>query len=464
MSQQNLENVLNAAGNPVDMLRNSQIGAYVYPVVPTEFSNWRDEQRAWRETAVLFDQSHHMAELLVTGPDAFKMLNYLASNSFTGFKPDRAKQFAPCSYDGYVIGDVIMFHLAENEFNLVGRAPTVNWVQFHAETGGFNVSVRRDDRSPGNPGGKAVNRVHYRYQVQGPNAAKILEKLNGGPIPDVKFFFMDAITVKGQKVRALRHGMAGAPGLEIWGPYEEREAIREAILESGKDFGLVQVGARAYATNTLESGWIPSPLPAVYTGEKMKPYRQWLPANSYEATGSIGGSFVSKNIEDYYLNPYELGYGIMVKFDHDFIGREALEKQSKEPQRRKVTFAWNAEDVARVMTSILSKGEHYKYIELPLSNYASSSYDRVEKGGKVKGLSLFSGISYNERSMLSLGVVDPNVQLGDEVTLVWGEPDGGTRKITVERHKQLNIRATVSAVPYSKFVRETYAAGWRTGT
>ena len=131
---QNLEQVLQAAKNPVDLLRNSRIGAYVYPVVPAEFSNWRDEQRAWRESAVLFDQSHHMAELLVTGPDAAKMLNYLASNSFKGFTPDKAKQFAPVSYDGYVIGDVILFHHAENEFNLVGSAPTVNWVQFHAET------------------------------------------------------------------------------------------------------------------------------------------------------------------------------------------------------------------------------------------------------------------------------------------------------------------------------------------
>ena len=63
-------------------------------------------------------------------------------------------------------------------------------------------------------------------------------------------------------MRALRHGMAGAPGLEIWGPYAEHEEIRAAIVEAGKDFGLVEVGSRAYATNTLESGWIPSPLPA----------------------------------------------------------------------------------------------------------------------------------------------------------------------------------------------------------
>ena len=83
-----LEQVLQTVKNPVDLLRNSKIGAYVYPVVPSEFTNWRDEQRAWRDSAVLFDQSHHMAELLVTGPDALKMLNHLASNTFKGFTPN----------------------------------------------------------------------------------------------------------------------------------------------------------------------------------------------------------------------------------------------------------------------------------------------------------------------------------------------------------------------------------------
>src|SRR3954454_5454519 len=107
MSPKNLEEALKASGNTVQMLRNSQIGAYVYPVVPPEFTNWRDEQRAWRETAVLFDQSHHMAEMLVTGPDALKFLSYLATNSFKGFEIHQAKQSAPCSYDGYIIGDVI---------------------------------------------------------------------------------------------------------------------------------------------------------------------------------------------------------------------------------------------------------------------------------------------------------------------------------------------------------------------
>ncbi len=244
----------------------------------------------------------------------------------------------------------------------------------------------------------------------------------------------------------------------------EGEEIRAAIVEAGEDFGLHQVGARAYATNTLESGWIPSPLPAVYTGEKMKAYREWLPGSGYEATCSLGGSFVSKNIEDYYMTPAELGYGTFVKFDHDFIGRQALEHMAGHSLRRKVTFVWNGQDVGKVWQSMLEPGEeNYKYIDLPLSNYASSSCDKIMSGDKMVGLSMFSGYSYNERSMLSLGVVDESfAKPGTPVTLVWGEAGGGSRKPTVERHKQIELRATVGPVPYAREVRETYHEGWRT--
>ena len=134
-------------------------------------------------------------------------------------------------------------------------------MQYHAEKDGYNVSLSRDERSVARD--VPIVRRLYRYQIQGPNAAKVIDKLNGGPAPEIKFFNMGEITIAGRKVRALRHGMAGAPGLEIWGPHEEREEIRAAIVEAGREFGLRQVGARAYATNTLESVWIRSPMPAV---------------------------------------------------------------------------------------------------------------------------------------------------------------------------------------------------------
>jgi vanillate/3-O-methylgallate O-demethylase len=446
------------------MLRNTQAGIYVYPVVAPEYANWRTEQEAWARTCVLYDQSHHMANLYIKGPDAVKLLSHLGVNSFNNFPVNRAKQFVPVGHDGYVIGDGILFHLEENEYIWVGRVPAVNWIQFNVDTGDYDVELIRDDRSPSYPLGRPVTRTVYRFQIQGPNATQVIEKLNGGPFPDIKFFHLDYINLAGRRVRALRHGMAGQPGLEVWGPYEQYYEVREAILEAGAEFGIVACGARAYATNALESGWIPSPLPGIYTSEQMKPYREWLPAASYEGTGgSIGGSFVSDNIGDYCQTPYELGYGHMVKFDHEFIGREALEQLDTATQRRKVTLAWNPDDVTKIWRSLFDTDEApYKHLDLPVSNYASANYDAVLHDGKLAGLSMFTGYSYNERRVLSLATVDPSLAVGTEVTLVWGEPDGGTRKPSVEHpHRQINVRATVAPAPYTKEVRDHYAEGWR---
>jgi vanillate/3-O-methylgallate O-demethylase len=465
MVNQSLESLLRSSEDTVSLLRNSQIGAYVYPIVPSEFSNWRSEQLAWRKAAVLFDQSHHMGEITVRGPDAFRLCSALTINSFSGFQPGKAKQMVPLSYDGFVIGDGILFYVEKEELLFVRRTPTVNWIQFHAETGGWNVEVIRDDRSPSNPYGNAVSRRHYRYQIQGPNATDVLQAVNRGPLPEIKFFHLGHININGRKVCSLRHGMAGAPGLELWGPYAERNEIRDALIDAGKEHGLLQVGSRAYSSNTLESGWIPSPLPAVYTGDKMKKYREWLPGTGYEGTASIGGSFVSNNVEDYYLTPYELGYGPFVKFDHEFVGREALERMIKEkrPQRKRVTFEWNGADLGAIFGSLADRDdEAYKYFEIPTANYASASYDKVTRRGTMAGYSMFTGYSHNERCGLSLGVVDANVDVGDVLTLVWGEENGGTRKPTVEFHRQFEVRVTVAPTPYAREARETYHQGWRT--
>jgi len=459
MSFTSLEEKLQAVGSAVEMARNSQIGPYVYPAVPAEFSNWRDEQVAWRETSALFDQSHHMLDLEIEGPGTIELLSHVGVNSFESFAPNKAKQLVACNEDGYVIGDGILFFLDEDKVRLVGRPSAHNWVQFHAETGGYDVTLSRDERTAVNPTG---GRQLYRFQVQGPTALDVLAKANGGSLPEIKFFNLGELTIAGHAVRALHHGMSGVPGLELFGPWEDREDVRAAIVEAGRDFGLRQVGSRVYATNTLESGWIPCPLPAVFRGDGLKAYREWLPADGYEGTGSLGGSFYSEDIADYYLTPHDLGYWPFVKFDHDFVGREALQAMGEEPPRRKVTLAWNGEDVANAIGTLFEPGEPAKYIDIPLSNYATWPNDKVLRDGALVGVSTFSGYSYNERSFLSLAVVDADVELGAEVTLVWGEEDGGSAKPVVERHAQTEIRAIVSPCPYSEIARSSYHEGWRT--
>jgi syringate O-demethylase len=257
--------------------------------------------------------------------------------------------------------------------------------------------------------------------------------------------------------------MAGQAGWELFGPWDDYEAVHEALVSAGDEYGLMLVGGRAYSSNALESGWIPSPLPAVYTGDELKAYREWLPATGYEGSASIGGSFVSDEIEDYYFTPWDLGYGHLVKFDHDFVGREALEEQVDADRRRKVTLALDDEDVVRTIGTMFQKSERAKFVDWPSAVYSMHPFDRVVVDDETVGVSTWIGYSANEGKMLTLAVVDAeHAEPGTEVTLVWGEEDGGTAKPTVEPHVQTEIRAIVSPVPYVETVRKSYApGGWR---
>jgi syringate O-demethylase len=459
-SGRSLEDLLATAESPVQLLRNSPAGPNVYPVVPPEFTNWRDEQRAWQTTCVLFNLSYHMNDLAVEGPDALELLSRLAVNSFDGFRGDRAKHFVPCSPDGYVIGDVILFALGENRFNLVGRAPALNWITYHAETGGYDVQVDLDLRSALRTDGR---RRFYRFQVQGPAAMQVIETALGSSPPELRFFHTTTVTIAGKTAGALRHGMVGQPGWELFGPWDDGEAVHEALVTAGEEFGLRLAGARAYSSNTLESGWIPSPLPAVYSGESMKAYREWLGATGYEGSASLGGSFVSDDIEDYYFTPWDLGYGSYVAFDHDFVGRDALERIADRAHRQKVTLALDDEDVTRTIGTMFQKGERAKFMDWPSAVYSMHQYDQVAVDGEAVGVSTWIGYSANEGKMLTLAVLDAGyAEPGTDVTFVWGEEDGGTAKPTVESHVQTEIRAVVSPVPYVEAVRTSYApGGWR---
>src|SRR5699024_11543734 len=99
----------------VEMMRNEPSVAYIYPVVAPEFTNWRDEVVACRESAVMFDQTHHMDNLIIRGPEAKKLLSDTAINSLENFPVNRAKQYVPVTPQGDVIGDGILFHEAEEQ-------------------------------------------------------------------------------------------------------------------------------------------------------------------------------------------------------------------------------------------------------------------------------------------------------------------------------------------------------------
>ena len=449
MVSQTLAAAIRQVGDPVTLLRNSPIRPHTFPVTP-EFSNWRSEQQAWRTSCALLDQSHHMTDLYIEGPDALKLLQDFGVNSFQNFGVGKAKQYVAVNSEGFFIGDAVLFHLEDELFDLVGHPMVLDWVQFQLERGDYRATTERDDNSFDR---KAGPPKVYRFELQGPTAIQVLTKAAGG-VPETKFFHMADFQIAGHRVRGLRHGMAGQPGFELFGPWAEREDVLDALLSAGDGFDLVRVGAKAYSTANLESGWMPAPFPAIYSDDEVsRAYREWLPV---EAMGSAGGSLDSAQVRDYYLTPYEIGYGKTVSFDHDFFGRSALENLDQDAQRSKVTLVWDSEDVAEAIGSLYQPGPGAKFIDLPKARYALHHMDKVLHDGIQVGVSLDCGYIANERVMVSLATVDAaHSEPGSAVTVLWGEQPN-TSKPQVEQHEQRAIRATVASVPYVQFARSQY--------
>jgi vanillate/3-O-methylgallate O-demethylase len=451
MASESLEAKLARIGDPVRMLRDSPANRFKFDY-PDIYTNWQDEQRGWTQTATLFDQSHHMTDVYFAGPDVDRLLRETGTNSFRTWQPDKAKHFVACTEEGKMIGTAVLFGLERDYVSIVGPTATANWLQYHVERGGYDVEVVRDERTADQPPGG--RRRTFRFEIEGPNTEKILEKANGGPLERVPFFGMTRFTLGGRPVRALSHTMAAVPGsesagFEIWGPAEDGEACWAALLQAGEEFGLVLGGALAYYTGGVESGYAAQPTPAIYSDPGLKAYREWLPGNGYEGKLSIGGSYQSADIEDYYVSPFEFGYDHLVKFDHDFIGRDALAELATLPRRKKVWLRWHDEDVKRIYASSLFDGDRRaKFLETPLARYARVELDSVLIGGDHVGVSTLRAYTVNVGCWMSVGFLRQEAAVdGTEVTLVWGEENGGTAKRSVERHVQTELRATVHTSP-----------------
>lgn len=440
----NLDEVMQANGGPVNMLRGSNIGPYVFPVVEQEYTNWREEQRAWKNSVALLNLSYHMTSVYLKGPDALRLLKRVGCNKFGDFPINRGKQLILSSHDGYLIADTICFHTSDDVYRISGSPIGPDWIQYNVDTGDYDVELERDETVHFREGDPKL----YIYQIQGPFAQDLLKEVADGEMPEIRFFQIGEFKIKGKPVRALRHGMAGVPGFELFGPWADSQVVLEALEAAGEKYAMRKVGARAYPSTCLESGWMALPCPAIYHSQEMKPYREWLGPMHLEVLGSLGGSLMSDDIRDYYMDPVEVGYGKFLDLESDCIGRDALAAKLKTQKRAKVTLVWNQDDVMRVVrASMFDTDNPAKFIDMPLSVFATFQFDQVIKNGKSAGISTYSGMSANANEMLSLALVDiEHAGPGTEVTLLWGESN--SRRQTVEQNNIYEIRAKVAPVPY----------------
>ena len=411
----------------VEDLRKTPEGYFTTRWGLPEYTDWIDESMSWKTTCSIGDWSF-LWERRFRGPDALKLFSDTCVNSFQKFDIRQSKHVINTNKDGKVIAEGILTRLSEDEFMLFGRGTF--WVEYVRANGNYDVQSEVDD--------------WFNFQVAGPNALPLLEKVANTSMREVKFMHSQEIEIAGCKMLALRQGMSGEIGFELQGPRDQAAAVYDAILAAGSEFGLRKLGGRAAFINHLEACFptiITDYMPGIFDPD-MADYREAFQAAmpGFASTFNVAGSFQSDNIQDWYRSPVELGWARNIKFDHDFIGREALEREVAAPRRVMRTLVWNGDDVADVYASLFSKEQTpYQFMEMPRDQRGFMYADRVLLNGKDVGVATSRGYSYYFREMLSLCTIDvAAAEIGTEVVVLWGDPG----------KRQKEIRATVAPAPY----------------
>jgi len=435
-----LQEAIDQAGSPVRLLWRRHPRPWTPPVVEPEYAGWREEQAASNEGVALSDLSHHMSDLFIAGPDAGRLLSDVGANNLASFELGQAKQFIAVTEEGHLVSDGILMREDADRYTLSGAPASQNWVRYHGERGNYDVSFASDPDSAHRDG---RDPVVFRFQIQGPNAPALAERVLGGPLPQTRFFHSAPVTLAGRSFRALRHGMTGQPGYELIGDYADGAFVLDALVSAGVDLGLVRVGGLAYSTNGIESGWIPTQTPGIYSAPALRPYREHLSLSSYEGQKPLSGSYFSERIDDYYCSPYELGYGRSVSFNHDFVGRAALERAKEHVARAKVTLVLDAQGVREAV------GDDTGF-------FVTYGRHRVERDGVLVGMTCHIASIAPANATLGLALVlEEHASPGTAVEVVWGEHPGPGTDPDAELGFP-RIRATVAPSPYNEFARTQY--------
>ena len=397
---------------------------------PWEYTDWIDESMSWKDALYIGDWSP-LGKMRVRGRDALKFFSTIAVNSFASFDVGQAKHIILCNRAGKIVGEGVLMKLAEEDYLFTG-GPGVAWADYQFRRGRYDAETSQ------------IGPNQFILQVQGPNSLFVMEKVTGESLRDIGFMRFRDSRIGNIGFKILRQGMAGEIGYELHGPMEHAQEVFNTLLEHGRDYGIRRLGGRTKMVNHVEACF-PTPsvdyVPALFGDEETEFTAAYFSPNAQANYRRTDGSFEYSDISLLYRTPVELGWRKNVKFDHDFIGRAALEPEVAEPNRTMVTLVWNADDVADVYASLFRQERPYLYMEMPRNILGCVFADSVKKDGQIVGISTSRCYSYYFRQMLSLCVLDLRFcESGTEVSVIWGRP--GT--------PQKEIRATVASAPYKK--------------
>lgn len=396
--------------------------------IPMEYTHWIEEQKSWRETCGLTNMTY-MLYLHVEGPDAISLFSETSINSFAEFSVGSAKHAVQCNDRGKVISEGLVLRLGENEF--VTQGFPAAYLSHFAQVEGYEVTTQTRDT--------------HVFELEGPAALPVMESITDYPLRELAFLHFDTIELAGRDVILLRHGMSGHIGFELHVEPDGVEDVKEALMTAGGEHGIRRVGMRAALTRAIESGQPQGNL-------------QYLPALFKEripSVFSVMGSFDADEVSGWYRSPIELGWSHYVAFDHDYVGRDALEGEVDDPTRTLVTLVWESEDVDDISHSLQTDGDTYKQIRMPTKDTVGVNADEVRADGQLVGTSSYPNYVYPLREMLSLSTIDITYSdPGTEVSITWGEGRNPLNPM-VEDHVPKAVTATVAPAPYADEMRRS---------
>lgn len=401
-------------------------------VQPFEYTGWRDEMLAAYETCYIHAGLNPAFTYRFKGADAMRFLEENLVNGFKTFEVGKSRHGIMVNEDGLLMSDGMLLRIGEDEFTTYWLAP---YLQYKLETGDYDCE-----------GFDETGEV-FMFQLGGPRSLEIVEAATEEDFHDLPFLNHRTSSIDGMDVRIIRIGMAGSLAYEVHGKLEDSQAVYAALLKYGEKYGIKRLGRHAYWNTHTEGGFPQFIIHFPYAWEKDAGFMKWMqetncPMAYYALSLQPLGGSLGADPELRYVNPVELGWGSAVKFDHDFVGKDALAKIVDGPHRVMTCLEWNDEDVVDVWASQFSD-DPYEVMDQAEDYDPTGKFEyRAEKvvaDGKTVGVSTGRIFNPYYHKMISLCTMEAAyAEEGTEVEVVWG----------AEGSRQKLIRAKVTRYPY----------------
>lgn len=392
--------------------------------MPWEIDSWQECSMSWKESCYIHAGISGFAWQLI-GPGAKELLSYASTNSIENWPLHFGKHLVFCDENGLIQAHALTVRDADESYRVFACNP---WPIIRLlNTGDYQVEFNMVPM--------------FVFQCSGPTSLTALEAATNTDLHGVRFLETVPVTIPGLEgdFEIQRIGMSGTLAYELRGPAELGPTVYDILYQAGKPYGMKRLGWRTYVVNHTEGGF-----PQVTcTFEQSCDLDPDFVASGMNIIPPIRtGSIDPDDVRARLRTPFEVDWGWMVKFDHDFVGREAVEAEAADPKRTVVNLEWNKEDILDIFASQWQEGEPYKLMEFPsaVQQPAGGHADHVTTpDGRKVGVSSDPLYSYYYRQTISQAIVDLEfAKEGTELIVQWG--DFGKRI--------KNVRATVARYPY----------------